>query len=208
MTALKQPALRHPVTRGLAALAVLLLLGLTAARVLAFRFYPYHYRLDISRRAAEYQFDPLFLAAVVRTESKFNPQAVSRSGARGLMQVMPETGRWAAGELGIEPFDAELLYHPPTNLWIGSWYLDSLRQDFRGDIVLALAAYNGGRRNVAEWLATAQWNGEHQNIDQIPFRETREFIQRVMTAYDRYVWLYDGRGRWLTRDWPFWPAPR
>lgn len=201
-------AFRLTTLRVLAAVAVLALLGLTVARTLAFRFYPYRYRDEIGRRASQYQFDPLLIAAVVRTESKFNPQAVSHSGARGLMQVMPETGRWAAGELGIEPYDLERLFDPPTNVWIGAWYLDSLRHDFGGDIVLALAAYNGGRRNVAEWLDTAQWNGEHQNIDQIPFRETREFIKRVMTAYGRYVWLYEGGGRWLTRDWPFWPAPR
>ena len=186
----------------------LLLLGAVGLRAMVLHFYPYRYRAEISQRATEYRFDPLLIAAVVRTESKFNPQATSGRGARGLMQVMPETGRWAAGQLGVQSFSEDQLYEPLTNVWLGTWYLDSLRREFSGDIVLALAAYNGGRQNVREWLSTAQWNGEHQNIDQIPFRETREFIRRVMTDYNRYVWFYSGRGRWLTRDWPFWPSPQ
>lgn len=196
--------------RRLASLLALLFLAilLIAARAAVFRYYPYRHRAEIARRAAQYNFDPLLVAAVVRTESKFEPQATSRRGARGLMQVMPETGRWAAENLGLEGYQDDHLYDAATNLWIGTWYLSDLRHEFGGDIILALAAYNGGRRNVRQWLASKQWNGEHQNLDQIPFRETRDFVRRVLTDYQRYVWLYDGRGRWLTRDWPLWPEPR
>lgn len=199
---------RHIRSSVLVVLGVALLLALLGTRAAAFRYYPYRHRAEITRRAAQYNFDPLFVAAVVRTESKFDPGATSQRGARGLMQIMPETGRWVAANLGLDGFQDDHLYEAGTNLWIGTWYLSDLRHEFGGDVILALAAYNGGRRNVSDWLASKQWNGEHQSLDQIPFRETRDFVRRVMTNYERYIWLYDGHGSWLTRDWPLWPAPR
>jgi len=203
----RRPRLMAP-RRLLALLVLWALLVLPAVRSAIFRYYPYRHRTDIARLASQYQFDPYLIAAVVHTESKFVAGATSQRGARGLMQVMPETGRWAASNLGLEKYEDDRLYDPPTNLLIGTWYLAELRREFEGDMILALAAYNGGRRNVKDWLASNQWNGEHQNLNQIPFRETRDFVQRVLIDYRRYVWLYDGRGRWLTGDWPFWPAPQ
>lgn len=206
MTA-RRPRLTAP-RRLLTVIVLLALLSPAAARAAIFRYYPYRHQAEIEGLASQYRFDPYLLAGVIRTESKFDARAISQRGARGLMQVMPETGRWAASNLGLKDFREDALYDPATNLLIGTWYLADLRREFEGDLILTLAAYNGGGRNVKDWLASNQWTGTHETLEQIPFRETRDFVERVLVDYKRYVWLYDGGGRWLTRDWPFWPAPR
>ena len=165
-----------------------------SAKWFLYRLYPLPYRQSIEQRAAQFNLDPLLVAAVIRTESKFDPGAVSRKGARGLMQVMPSTGEWAADYLKIPDFSADRLFDPDVNIWIGTWYLDRLRKDFGGDLVLALAAYNGGSGHVKDWLRSSQWTGEQRTIEQIPFPETRYFVDRVMKDFNRYRWLYR-RGR-------------
>ncbi|MCL5047115.1 MAG: lytic transglycosylase domain-containing protein [Actinobacteria bacterium] len=177
---------------------VLLLIGLAAVaffsgKGLLYRLYPLPYRQIIEQRAAQFNLDPLLVAAVIRTESKFNPGAVSKKGARGLMQVMPSTGEWAADRLKIPGFSLDRLFDPDVNVWIGTWYLDRLRRDFGGDLVLALAAYNGGSGHVKDWLQSSQWTGEQRTIEQIPFRETRNFVDRVMKDYRMYHLLYRRR---------------
>lgn len=150
--------------------------------------YPLEYREIIFERAREHGLDPFLVAAVIRTESHFRPGATSPQGARGLMQIMPETGRWAAAQMQI-PYSEELLYDPDYNIRMGCWYLAELHREF-GDTVLALAAYNGGRTNVARWLAQRQWTGEHRTLEQIPFSETRRYVAVVMRDYRWYRWLY------------------
>ena len=85
------------------------------------------------------------------------------------MQLMPDTARWAAELMGLEDFDIEQLFDPEINIAIGVWYLSTLRQQFDGDTILALAAYNGGRANVLRWLREEAWSGEVETISDIPF---------------------------------------
>lgn len=188
------------------ALVLFAALALGAARFVAYSLYPLPYRAEVVRWSREHGHDPLFIAAVARVESKWQITAVSRKGARGLMQVMPETGEWAAGRLGIKNFEADRLYDPSTNLRIGCWYIDSLRRELGGDTLLAMAAYNGGVSNVKRWLAQSEWTGEGSTIDQIPFGETRDFLRRIMTDYLRYRRLYhgDGRPKWYGPDIGIW----
>lgn len=195
---------RRPPRRWLGALLVLVALGAVAlgvTRFVVYQLYPLPYQALVLQQARAYGQDPLFLAAVVRVESKWDPRAVSSRGARGLMQIMPETGLWAAGKLGMRDFHPDQLYRPEVNLRIGAWYLEYLRGQFQSDPVLALAAYNGGATHVKDWLAKSQWTGEGSSIDQIPFTETRNFVRRVLVDYRRYQWLYDAHAkpRWT---WP------
>lgn len=173
-------------------LAVLLVLGLAlffSGRWLVYRWYPLPYESIIFQRSREYGLDPYLVAAVIRAESRFRPQALSPQGARGLMQIMPETGKWAADQMNL-PFHPDDLYDPDYNIQIGCWYLANLLGEFGGDPVLALAAYNGGRSNVNKWLSENQWTGEQRTLEQIPFKETRHYVAAVMEDYERYVWLY------------------
>jgi len=154
--------------------------------------YPFPYRQIIQQYAQENALSPYLLAAVVRVESRFQVRAYSSRGAIGLMQIMPDTGRWVARQMGWEDLDPDLLYDPATNLRLGSWYLDWLRQDFDGNLLAALAAYNGGRRHVKEWLASGLWDGSWAGISQIPFPETRNFVRRVVRDERIYRLLYSG----------------
>ncbi|HHV62453.1 MAG TPA: lytic transglycosylase domain-containing protein [Firmicutes bacterium] len=154
------------------------------------KLYPVHYRDLVLKYAAENNIDPILLAAVIRTESHFCPSARSRRGALGLMQIMPETGRWVACELGMRDFNDNMLYDPETNIRIGSWYLASLAKEFGGDVTVVLAAYNAGRGNVRGWLEGNRWTGRLEHLDSVPFPETRTYVRRVLHVYKWYRRLY------------------
>lgn len=155
--------------------------------------YPVPYRDLITQYCAEHNVDPFLVTAIIRVESRFRPRAVSEKGAKGLMQVMPDTGRWAAQELGIDRFQPEMLHDPGVNLRIGTWYLASLGREFGGDKVIVVAAYNAGRGNVRKWLEAERWTGRKEEIDRIPFPETRDYVRKVLTLYERYRQVYEGR---------------
>jgi len=176
------------IRRGLAILLALPLLVL-AFRAALMQGYPVKYRSAISDCAEEHGLDPYLVAAVIRAESRFRPDATSPQGARGLMQVMPDTGRWVAGKMGL-PYDDAYLYEPLYNIRLGCWYLAALLREFAGDPVLALAAYNGGMSNVYRWLNEQQWTGERDTLAQIPFSETRYFVANVLRDQKRYRLLY------------------
>ena len=144
----------------------------------------------IEQEAARYNLSPYLVAAVVRVESKFRPFAESKKGARGLMQIMPETGQWAAEQMGLADFHAQKLFDPHVNIRIGTWYLAKLIEQFEGDVIVALAAYNGGQSNVQRWLAEGQWQHGINSVDDIPFPETQLFVKRVLTDERRYQDLY------------------
>lgn len=150
--------------------------------------YPLKYEESVIRYATEYNVDPYLVASVIKVESNFSPKAVSTQGAIGLMQLMPETALWAAEKMGIQNIDISDINNPDLNIRIGTWYLASLLNEFDDNIILALAAYNGGRGNVAEWQA--QGSFEEKTIDEIPFSETRNFVAKVIKSYEWYKRLY------------------
>jgi soluble lytic murein transglycosylase len=178
------------------------------------RLYPFLYRDEIVTYAQRTGLDPLFVASIIKNESRFNPDAISRSGAVGLMQVMPDTGRWVAQQIGLAGFDPEMLRDPATNIMIGTWYLDELKREFGGKIVLVVAAYNCGRGKVRAWAlengvdlgpnAEAEigvWPGRNVTEDfpvsAIKIRETRNYVRGVLGALRRYRELYGERsGYW------------
>lgn len=156
------------------------------------KVYPIHYGELISRYADQYEVDRFLVTSIIRVESGFRTGAESSKGARGLMQIMPETGRWVAREIGLEKFDDDMLFDPEVNIRVGTWYLRSLNQEFMRDRVIVLAAYNGGLGNVRSWLAEEQWTGKAEEVEQIPFPETRAYVRRVLAAYHRYKQIYQG----------------
>lgn len=172
-------------------LALLLLLLINAGDIGRF-FFPIPYRQMIFREAAGAGLDSCLVAAIVKTESNYNPGAVSVKGARGLMQIMPETGKWVAGNKGLQGFDPDLLFNPEYNVKIGVWYVSELYREYHGDTILVLAAYNAGRGNVNKWLTQNNWAGDRGSIDQIPFPETRQFIRKVLFYQQAYRYLYSG----------------
>lgn len=153
------------------------------------RAYPLEHRELLFRWASEYNLDPFLVASIIRAESGFKANATSHRGARGLMQIMPDTARWAAEQMKVH-FAPELLADPDYNIRLGCWYLATLIREFNGETVLALAAYNAGRTNVRNWLAENRWTGEHATLNQIPFQETRLYVAKVLRDAERYRRIY------------------
>ena len=154
------------------------------------RVYPFPYRQIIMTEARNNNLEPLLVVAVAYVESSFDEEALSTKGARGLMQIMPETGSWVAERLGLDNFTEEQLFEPQTNIAIGTWYLRDLLQQFDDNIYLALAAYNSGPNHVSLWLQKGIWDGRRETLQNIPFPETRYFVLKVERTYQRYKWIY------------------
>jgi len=152
-------------------------------------FYPLGWRAEIVESSERASVDPLLVAAVVREESSFYPQARSRVGARGLMQLMPDTARPMARARRLPFNDGELLDDPAANLDLGAAFLSGLVRDF-GDARLAVAAYNAGPARVREWWAARRSDDVEVFVEQIPFNETRAFVKRVMLSWEEYRRLY------------------
>ena len=151
--------------------------------------YPLQYQGEIWRHAEEYRLDPYLVCAVTHTESRFRPAAVSRLGAVGLMQLMPDTGIWIGDHLGLELTESDLT-DPETNILLGCWYLRHLLDQFEEDYTLALAAYNGGIGNVRKWLDDPELSADGEHLDHIPFAETAGYVGKVEKAWDKYRELY------------------
>lgn len=154
-------------------------------------FYPIEYAAEISTHSQVAALDPYLVAAIIRVESNFQPDARSPKGAMGLMQLMPDTAAWVAQKMGRDYRELDLV-DPGTNISLGTWYMKMLQEEFGGDLVVALAAYNGGRGNVNRWLAENRWDGRLESVGDIPFLETRLYVQRVLGNYDWYLRLYGG----------------
>lgn len=154
-------------------------------------FFPFPYRETTEFYARAYHVDPFLLAAMMKTESNFDLRAVSGSGARGLMQIMPDTGHWIADQIGDHSYSSDRLFDPETSIKYGAWYVADLRKEFNGDAVLILAAYNGGRGNVKEWLNRRIITGGENTIEQIPFSETRYYVKKVLLRQQIYSYLYN-----------------
>ena len=160
-------------------------------------FYPFRYRSVVELYSEKYHVDKYLAIAVMKNESNFKPSALSHSGAVGLMQIMPETADWIATQLDDEPlsdenfnFDVTRLYDPELNIRYGIWYLSTLEEEFDGNDVLALAAYNAGRGNVWHWIDEHGWASDFKDVDQIPFAETRDYVKRVLGCRTKYKMLY------------------
>jgi soluble lytic murein transglycosylase len=152
-----------------------------AARAL----FPIAYRGVLAGEGAEQCVDPLLLAALIRQESRFDPRAVSRVGARGISQVMPATGRQLAERLRLGPWDRELLFTPDFNLHLGARYLaDWQRRDSFPTYAL-LAAYNAGAGRVGQWRSWPEYADPDLFAERVSIVETRDYVRNV---YASYVW--------------------
>ena len=152
--------------------------------------YPLQYDYMVRQYSYEDGVSPALVAAVILVESKFNEDAFSHRGASGLMQIMPETGEWIAGEMGSENFTPDQLTNVQTNIKMGTWYLAYLLHEYDGNKVLALAAYNAGRGHVDSWMEEYGWEKNFSEIEKIPFTETREYVKIVLLNEQQYKHLY------------------
>jgi soluble lytic murein transglycosylase len=140
----------------------------------------------IRQQAAEKHVDPALIAAVIYTESHFRDQT-SHAGATGLMQLMPQTADYIARKSGGTRFERSDLATPQINIAYGTWYLRYLLTKYHDNVTLTLAAYNAGEGKVDEWWRGARARGEHFDVaEHIPFPETRDYVERVLSARAEY----------------------
>jgi soluble lytic murein transglycosylase len=128
--------------------------------------------------------------AIIRVETKFDPEQQSRVGALGLMQLMPPTVDYAIRKGNFSPALREYIQDPAVNIRVGSWYISQLNKEFNGNKVAVIAAYNAGPTRVEQWIQEGVWDGNRQNVQKIPYGETRHYIQRVTFFYEKYKSLY------------------
>jgi len=176
-------------------IAVIFILGALSsiALVMAVNMrFPVRYFDIVQANAGE--LEPSLILAVIMAESSFRPHVESRAGAQGLMQLMPATAEWMAERMGKTDFQPEDVWKPEINIAIGSFYLNWLVNYYNGNIDLALAAYNAGLGNVNRWLDDPAFSADGQNLDEIPFPETYNYLNRVRLNQQVYTKILAVRG--------------
>ena len=167
--------------------------GISMTRSSFRRLYPTYYWGEINQVAEKMNLDPNLMIAIMRQESAFNTTAVSRAGARGLMQVMPQTGRNMARLVKLKKFSTEDLYDPYTSILLGGKHLSDHMKAFRKDkqrqLSLALSAYNAGLDAAKRWEKHLTKGDVDEFIERIPYKETRNYVKLVYRNYRVYSYL-------------------
>ena len=176
----------------LAALAVMCVLAVCLMRLDFFRAvrYPVEYVTEIQAAAEENSIPAPYIAAIIMAESSYNPGAVSSVGARGLMQIMPETGEWISGKFG-EEFSEDALFTPEVSIRYGAWYLGFLMDRYGGDMRCATAAYHAGQGTVDKWLADPELSADGKTLTKIEYDSTNTYVERVLKYYEYYANAYE-----------------
>jgi len=162
--------------------------------------YPLAFWDTVQRETRKNNLDPFFVLAVMRQESLFQPDIVSPADARGLMQIIPSTGRVIARNLGIKDFTPENLYDPETNIIMGIRYLTDLKDRSNGDLVRVLCSYNAGESRSDQWWDLYQQLDADERIESITFRETRDYVKRVLNNMEIYRRLYEPSAPHVGKD--------
>ena len=138
--------------------------------------------------AGLYNLHPAYVAAIIRNESSFRTDAESGAGARGLMQLMPDTAAWIAGKLGVTSYSFDDMYDAEMNIRFGTWYLGYLSDLFRGDPVLVTAAYHAGQTTVTQWLSNRSMSPDGITIplENLMDGPTKTYAGRVTQSYGIY----------------------
>lgn len=152
--------------------------------------FPRPYWNDLKKFSVGNGLDPYLVASLIRQESEFNPVAVSRANAVGLMQLLPKTGKLVARQEKLKRYYPSQLYTPTVNLQLGTRYFKGMVDQFGGSFEYALAAYNAGSDRVEEWLGQGKYRDPQEFVESIPFTETREYVQAILRNASVYKQLY------------------
>jgi soluble lytic murein transglycosylase len=149
--------------------------------------YPFPYWELVVSRSQDQKLSPLLVLALMRQESRFESQILSRSGAVGLMQIMPDTGQWIASKRGVSNY---ALNNPEDNINFGTWYLDYTHKTNGNNSMLAVASYNAGPGAIGRWVESRGLGDPDDFVNNIPYDETRGYVERVFSNYWNYMRLY------------------
>ncbi len=148
--------------------------------------YPLGYKEYVTEYCKEYKVNLALAFSVIKVESGFNKNAKSEKGALGLMQITPDTGEYLARLLNTEEYD---LLEEKCNIKFGCFYLSYLTERFY-NIETAVVAYNAGEGNVRRWLNDKQYSKDGKTLDYIPFKESREYLEKIKQTFSNYINLY------------------
>ena len=173
-------------------LAVVLLVSMpTLVRKVEEQLYPCKYADVVETYAAEYDLDPLLIYTFIRTESSFEPDAVSEVGARGLMQMTEETFEWIKTKLAPEEdITFADLYDPACAVRFGAYYLRLCLDRYGGDVATAAAAYHSGWGTVDSLLNHEDYAGDGKTLPTFPYSRMNHYVEKILHGYERYTELY------------------
>lgn len=151
--------------------------------------FPLKYTSEIKQNCEKYNLDYYLVCSLINQESRFNANAESKKGARGLMQIIPSTATFVAEKLGLENFEIDMLFAPQTNIEIGCYYLTYLFDKFENEQVV-LCAYNAGETAVRSWLNDNEFSSDNKTLQQIPYTETNNYVKKINFYYKIYSKIY------------------
>lgn len=154
------------------------------------KIYPTKYSEYVYKYSEEYGVDPILVFAIIKAESNFNPNVVSSSNAIGLMQLMNSTAEELANKDGINFMKGASLYNPELNIQLGTKYFSNLMKEYNNNYLLALTAYNAGIGNVKKWIEQGIIKEDGSNIENIPFKETNNYVRKIIRDYKIYKSIY------------------
>ncbi|MDX2215086.1 MAG: transglycosylase SLT domain-containing protein [Oculatellaceae cyanobacterium bins.114] len=150
--------------------------------------YPFLYLQPIQAWSQERQLNPLLVTALIRQESRFEPNIRSSVGAIGLMQVMPDTGVWISETLKFPNYNLD---NPDDNIRFGTWFLNYTHEEYSDNSLFAIASYNAGPGNVSDWITRFGFSDPDIFVEQIPYPETKGYVESVFENYWNYLRLYN-----------------
>ena len=158
-------------------------------KIIIRQIYPQKYSEYVEKYAEEYDIDSLLVYAIIKAESNFKPEVVSKSNAVGLMQLMDATAEDTANKLGMV-YNSEDLTDPGINIRLGTKYFSSLYETYK-NIPIALTAYNAGSGNVDKWIQEDVISSDGTDIENVPFRETNNYVRKILRDYEIYKDIYN-----------------
>jgi soluble lytic murein transglycosylase len=150
--------------------------------------YPFPFQDTIVKWSNERALNPVLVTALIRQESRFEPQIKSVANAAGLMQVIPSTASWISQQTGVVDYD---MTNPASNIEFGTWYLDYTHREYNNNSLFAVASYNAGPGNVANWINRFGFSDPDVFVEQIPFPETKGYVEAVFENYWNYLRIYN-----------------
>ncbi len=154
------------------------------------KMYPLKYSEYIEKYSKEYNIESYMVYAIIKAESNFNENAKSTRNAVGLMQIMENTAIETANKMGLN-VTKEDLFNPELNIKVGLKYFCNLLEKYNNNYYLAIIAYNAGIGNVDKWLEEGVIKKDASDIENVPFRETNNYVRKILRDYEIYTNLYE-----------------
>jgi soluble lytic murein transglycosylase len=153
-----------------------------------YALFPFPYESLILKWGQQYQVNSLLVTSLIRQESRFEPEIASSVGAVGLMQVMPDTAKWVAQQIDLNNYS---LIDPNDNINLGTYYLNMTHKQYNDNSLFAIASYNAGPGNVDSWKQRFSYNDPDAFVENIPFPETKDYVESVFGNYWNYLRIYN-----------------